>query len=72
MDNIDNVSLEYLTIEDYHELKTAMIDAYSNMPNSVWSEDHIKLLLQNIIILLCIILAMCNSDVNKSVHYTKI
>ena len=32
--NIDNVELEFLTINDYQELKKAMIEAYSNMPNS--------------------------------------
>ena len=43
--NIDNVELEFLTINDYQELKKAMIEAYSNMPNSYWKESHIKSLI---------------------------
>jgi predicted amidohydrolase len=43
--NIENIELKYLTIEDYKELKAAMIDAYSTMPNSYWKESHIKSLI---------------------------
>ncbi len=44
-ENIENVELQYLTINDYQELKHAMIEAYSNMPNSYWKESHIKSLI---------------------------
>ena len=46
MDNIDNIELVYLNIEDYEEIKNAMIEAYSNMQNAYWKENHIKALLQ--------------------------
>ncbi len=46
MDNsIQNIELKYLTIEDYNELKSAMISSYPNMPNSYWKESHINSLL---------------------------
>ncbi len=32
--NIENIELNFLTISDYQELKEAMIEAYSSMPNS--------------------------------------
>ncbi len=41
---IDNLNLEFLKIEDYEELRHAMIDSYSNLPDSYWREDQIKLL----------------------------
>ncbi|MDC1221442.1 bifunctional GNAT family N-acetyltransferase/carbon-nitrogen hydrolase family protein [Salibacteraceae bacterium] len=44
--NIENVELEYLTSSDYQELKSAMIDAYSNFPGSYWSEEHIDRLIE--------------------------
>tara|TARA_R110000796_G_scaffold37722_4_gene95309 strand:- start:206939 stop:208462 length:1524 start_codon:yes stop_codon:yes gene_type:complete len=43
--NIENIELEFLTIDDYQALKTAMIEAYPNMENSYWKEDLIKLLI---------------------------
>jgi len=43
---IENIELEYLTLSDYQELKTTMIEAYSNMPNSYWKEEHINTLIQ--------------------------
>lgn len=44
--NIENVELEFLTINDYQELKDAMLEAYSsNMPDSYWGAKHIKLLI---------------------------
>lgn len=45
MEAIDQVVLEYLTIRDYEELKELMIDAYSSMPGSYWSREHIDKLL---------------------------
>jgi predicted amidohydrolase len=44
--NIENIELQYLTIDDYQQLKDAMIEVYSNMPNSYWSEAHIKSLIK--------------------------
>ena len=43
---IENIELKYLTLNDYQELKTAMIEAYSTMPNSYWKEAHLKSLLE--------------------------
>ncbi len=41
---IDNIELIFLKPEDYSEIKQAMIEAYSNMPEVYWKEDHIKTL----------------------------
>jgi len=46
MEKIENISLAYLTIEDYQELKSAMIESYSTMPNAYWREQQIKNLIQ--------------------------
>ncbi len=43
--DIESIELRFLTLNDYQELKSAMIEAYSNMPGSYWKEDHIKLLI---------------------------
>lgn len=42
---IENVELQYLSLDDYQELKAAMIEAYVNMPDSYWKEAHIKSLI---------------------------
>lgn len=42
---IDNIELSFLTIDDYQELKAAMIVAYQAMPNSYWKESQIQTLL---------------------------
>lgn len=44
--DIENIELQFLTINDYQELKNAMIEAYSNMPNSYWKEEHIQSLIE--------------------------
>lgn len=44
--NIENIELKYLTFNDYQELKTAMIEAYSSMPDSYWKEEHIQSLIK--------------------------
>ncbi len=44
--NIENIELQFLTLDDYHDLKQAMIEAYSNMPNAYWKEAHIKSLIE--------------------------
>lgn len=41
---IQNVELSLLTVDDYEELKTAMISAYKTMPGSYWKENHIHTL----------------------------
>lgn len=42
---IENIELSYLTLNDYQELKAAMILAYANMPNSYWKEEPINALI---------------------------
>ncbi len=44
-ENIENIELQFLTIEDYNELKEAMIEAYTSMPNSYWRESQIQSLI---------------------------
>lgn len=45
MSDIENIELSFLSIDDYQELKKAMIESYANMPESYWNENHIKALL---------------------------
>ena len=45
IENIENIELQYLTIDDYTALKQAMIQVYSNIPNAYWKEAHIKSLI---------------------------
>ena len=45
IESIENIELTYLTINDYQQLKQAMIEAYSTMPNSYWKESHIQSLI---------------------------
>ncbi|MBQ0769744.1 MAG: bifunctional GNAT family N-acetyltransferase/carbon-nitrogen hydrolase family protein [Bizionia sp.] len=45
MEDIENIELEYLKIEDYQELKEAMIESYSTMPDAFWKEHHIQKLI---------------------------
>ncbi|MBN1115737.1 MAG: bifunctional GNAT family N-acetyltransferase/carbon-nitrogen hydrolase family protein [Bacteroidales bacterium] len=42
MKQIENIELVFLKIEDYEELKEAMIEAYSNMQNAYWKKNHIQ------------------------------
>ena len=42
---IENIELTFLNLEDYQELKAAMIESYTNMPNSYWKETQIKSLI---------------------------
>ena len=44
--DIENIELKFLDLDDYQELKTTMISAYTNMPDSYWKEHHIKSLIQ--------------------------
>ncbi|MBS2211747.1 bifunctional GNAT family N-acetyltransferase/carbon-nitrogen hydrolase family protein [Carboxylicivirga mesophila] len=43
---IDNIELVFLTLDDYDEIKNAMQEAYSNMPEAYWKEQHIKTLIE--------------------------
>ncbi len=43
---IDKIELVFLKLGDYEELKQAMIEAYSNMPEVYWKEEHIKKLIE--------------------------
>jgi len=45
MKEIENIELTFLSIDDYQELKEAMIESYTSMPNSYWKEYHIKSLI---------------------------
>jgi predicted amidohydrolase/GNAT superfamily N-acetyltransferase len=40
-----NITLEFLTPEDYDELKEAMISAYRSMPGAYWREHQIQALI---------------------------
>ncbi|SMB86744.1 Predicted amidohydrolase [Pasteurella testudinis DSM 23072] len=44
--DIENIELTYLTLDDYQELKDAMISAYAVLPNAYWSEDEIRRLIR--------------------------
>ncbi len=46
MKEIENVELTYLSLGDYQELKKAMIESYTTMPNSYWEQDQIKSLIK--------------------------
>lgn len=43
---IENVELKYLTIRDYEELKSAMIESYPSMPDSHWEKRDIRKLIK--------------------------
>jgi predicted amidohydrolase len=47
MNEIENIELTFLSLDDYQELKEAMIESYKSMPNSYWKEHHIKSLIDN-------------------------
>lgn len=44
--SIENIELVYLKIEDYQDIKNAMIESYSNMPEDYWEEQQIKTLIK--------------------------
>ncbi|MBD0830594.1 bifunctional GNAT family N-acetyltransferase/carbon-nitrogen hydrolase family protein [Aestuariibaculum sediminum] len=45
MEDIENIELAYLSLNDYDELKEAMIASYSTMPDAYWREFQIKKLI---------------------------
>ena len=44
--DIENITLEFLNINDANELKEAMIMAYESMPDAYWQESQIKSLIE--------------------------
>jgi predicted amidohydrolase len=42
---IENIELKYLTLDDYEELKSAMIASYTNLGTGYWKEKQIKKLI---------------------------
>lgn len=46
-ETIENIELKYLDLEDYQELQVAMRAAYTSMPDSIWKEAQIKILIDN-------------------------
>jgi len=46
INNIENIELSYLELGDYQELKEAMQQAYQSMPESYWSLEQIKILIE--------------------------
>ena len=36
MKDIENIELAYLSLDDYQELKKAMIASYTTMPDAIW------------------------------------
>lgn len=44
--SIDNIELVFLKMEDYEEIRNIMKEAYSNMPETYWKEEHIKILIE--------------------------
>jgi len=45
MKEIENIELTFLSLDDYQELKEAMIESYANLANAYWSAKHIKSLI---------------------------
>ncbi|MBI9069386.1 MAG: GNAT family N-acetyltransferase [Salinivirgaceae bacterium] len=47
MNEIDNIELVFLNLNDYQELKTAMIQSYTTMPDAYWREKQINTLIDS-------------------------
>ncbi|MHB1145976.1 MAG: bifunctional GNAT family N-acetyltransferase/carbon-nitrogen hydrolase family protein [Lutibacter sp.] len=45
MKKIENIELSFLSIDDYQELKKAMIESYIGMPDAYWSERQMESLI---------------------------
>ncbi|WP_047550717.1 carbon-nitrogen hydrolase family protein [Psychroserpens sp. Hel_I_66] len=39
---IENIELQYLTVDDYEELKSATLESYGGVLNSYWKKQHIQ------------------------------
>ncbi len=46
INDIENIELSYLMLDDYQQLKEAMVEAYQSMPEAYWKESHIRKLIQ--------------------------
>lgn len=44
--SIDNIELVFLKMEDYEDIKDAMIECYENMSEPYWNQEHIKTLIE--------------------------
>ncbi len=44
-ENINNIELTYLAIDDYRQLKDAMIEAFQNIDKPYWEVEHIQSLI---------------------------
>lgn len=44
--SIENIEIVFLTGSDYPDIKSSMLEAYSNMPEAYWKENHIKSLIE--------------------------
>ncbi len=42
---IENIELKFLSIDDYEELKEAMLISYDTMPDAYWQKAQIKTLI---------------------------
>jgi predicted amidohydrolase/GNAT superfamily N-acetyltransferase len=47
MQDIENIKLEFLNINDAHELQQAMRMSYPNIPDAYWKESQIKKLIES-------------------------
>ncbi|NEW79309.1 MAG: GNAT family N-acetyltransferase [Gelidibacter sp.] len=45
MKKIENIELSFLSLDDYQELKKAMIESYTGMPDAYWSERQMESLI---------------------------
>ena len=45
MQDIENIELTFLNLDDYQELKEAMIESYTTMPDAYWKEHQIDSLI---------------------------
>ncbi len=45
MENIENISLDFLSLDDYKELKAAMIEVY-NIEDPYWEKNEISSLIK--------------------------
>ncbi|WP_150467197.1 bifunctional GNAT family N-acetyltransferase/carbon-nitrogen hydrolase family protein [Francisella sp. SYW-9] len=46
MQNIENIKLDFLSLDDYQELKEAMIEVYNNVRNPYWENHEINTLIK--------------------------
>lgn len=45
-EEIEHIEIQYLTIEDYKQLKETMVEAYKNIPNPFWTQKEIATLIR--------------------------